>query len=412
MGKRTTIAAIDVGTTKICTTVAEVNEGRIIRVSGVGIVPSSGMHKGLVVSIGEARDAIRDSVKRAEQTSGYKIESAYVGVTGRHVTSSNNRAALTITRNDKMVRPSDLKRVMQFAQNIKIPEDRKLIHAIPRSYAVDGQTVVKNPVGMHGLTLDVEAHIITAAINSIQNLARCVRSLGIDIEDLVLEPLASGEAVLTPEEKQTGVIMADIGGGTTDVAIFREGAIWHTAVIPVAGYQLTRDIAIGLGLPFDVAEEMKRQYGNVLPANQIKKDEAIPVVGNGHTTSERELYDILYARVGEIVKLILLELPPSEYHTLVPSGLVLTGGSSNLAGIDSLAKRILRLPSRVGAPVKIAGLTDGLADPAYATNVGLLLWGVGHQDDKSRQSLDLTSGLRQIVGQIKKLISRQWLLRS
>ena len=265
MKKRGIITSIDVGTTKVCTIIADVDDGGNIRVIGVGVTPSKGLHKGLVVNINDAKESIRESVRKAEQASGYKVESAYVGVTGRHVSSLNNRGVVAITRNDRLVRSDDLKRVLQCAQSIKVPSDRKLLHVIPRGYAVDGQAGVKNPVGMHGFRLDVETHVITAAVTSVQNLVKCIRGIGIDIEDLVLEPLASSEAVLTEDEKQVGVVLADIGGGTTDIAVFKDGSIWHTAVLPVAGYQLTRDIAIGLGLPFDVAEEMKKKYGSVMP---------------------------------------------------------------------------------------------------------------------------------------------------
>jgi len=209
--KKRTMVSIDVGTTKVCTTIADVNDGGALRVVGVGIAPSVGLHKGLVVNINEARESIRESVKKAEQSSNYKVESAYVGVTGRHVSSMNNKGVVAITRNDRVVRPDDLKRVLASAQSVKVPSERRLLHVIPRSYAVDGQPGVKNPVGMHGFRLDVETHVITAAVTSIQNLVKCIRSIGIDIEDLVLEPLASSEAVLTEDEKKVGIILADIG---------------------------------------------------------------------------------------------------------------------------------------------------------------------------------------------------------
>jgi len=357
MKKRTPIAAIDVGTTKICTTIADVTEGGSVRITGVGVTPSKGLHKGLVVNINEARAAIRESVRKAEQASNYKIESAYVGVTGRHVSSLNNRGVVAITRNDRLVRPDDLRRVLQCAQNIKVPSDRRLLHIIPRGYAVDGQVGVKNPVGMHGFRLDVETHIITAAVTSVQNLVKCIRSIGIDIDDLILEPLASSEAVLTEDEKQMGVILADIGGGTTDTAVFREGSIWHSSILPVAGYQITRDIAIGLGLPFDVAEEMKKRYGSVMPVYESKAETATTISQDGHGVSYQDLCDIVRARVEEIVRLIMLELPRSEYETLVPAGVVFTGGSSNLSGIEALGRDILRLPVRVGVPTNMFGLS-------------------------------------------------------
>ena len=403
MKKRTPIAAIDVGTTKICTTIADVAEGGSVRITGVGVTPSKGLHKGLVVNINEARAAIRESVRKAEQASNYKIESAYVGVTGRHVSSLNNRGVVAITRNDRLVRPDDLRRVLQCAQNIKVPSDRKLLHIIPRGYAVDGQVGVKNPVGMHGFRLDVETHIITAAVTSVQNLVKCIRSIGIDIDDLILEPLASSEAILTEDEKQMGVILADIGGGTTDTAVFREGSIWHTSILPVAGYQFTRDIAIGLGLPFDVAEEMKKRYGSVMPVYEGKADTATTISQDGHGVSYQDLCDIVRARVEEIVRLIMLELPRSEYETLVPAGVVLTGGSSNLSGIEALGRDILRLPVRVGVPTNMLGIADALRDPAYATSVGLLQWGAKYQSRQTWRPRGFNMLVSRLMSRIRNL---------
>jgi cell division protein FtsA len=403
MKKRKVVASIDVGTTKICTIMADVSEGESPRVVGVGISPSQGLHKGLVVNINEARESIRNSVRKAEQASNYKVESAYVGVTGRHVTSMNNRGVVAITRNDRVVRSDDLKRVLASAQSVKVAGDRRLLHVIPRSYAVDGQLGVKNPVGMHGFRLDVETHVITAAVTSIQNLVKCIRSIGIDIEDLILEPLASSEAILTEDEKQVGVILADIGGGTTDVAVFRDGSIWHTSILPVAGYQLTRDVAIGLGLPFDIAEEMKKKYGSVMPVYEGKMETTPAISQDGHGVSYQDLCDIIRARVEEILKLILLEMPNSEYESLVPAGLVLTGGSSNLAGIAALGRDILRLPVRVGIPTDVYGIADVLRDPAYATSVGLLLWGTKHDGRKNWKSGIFGGALHRLAFQLKKL---------
>ena len=401
--KNRTVAAIDVGTTKVCTVVADLNEAGTPRIVGVGIAPSVGLHKGLVVNINEARESIKESVRKAEQSSNYKVESAYVGVTGRHVTSLNNRGVVAITRNDRVVRTDDLRRVLSSAQSVKIPSDRKLLHVIPRAYAVDGQAHVKNPIGMHGFRLDVETHVITAAVTSVQNLVKCIRSIGIDIEDLVLEPLASSEAILTPDEKEVGVIMADIGGGTTDIAVFKEGSIWHTSILPVAGYQLTRDVSIGLGLPFDVAEEMKKRYGSVMPVYESKTEDTTAISQDGHGVSYQDLCDIIRARIEEIMKLILLELPNSEYETLVPAGLVLTGGSSNLSGIATLGREVLQLPVRVGAPSNMEGISDALCDPAYATSVGLLAWGVNHERSQNWTRWSFGSAVRRIAFRLKKL---------
>ena len=403
MKKRSNLTSIDVGTTKICTTIAEVNDSGDVYVVGVGVTPSNGLHKGLVVNINEAREAIRASVRKAEQACNFKVESAYLGVTGRHVSSINNRGVVAITRNDRLVRPEDLKRVLSSAQSVSVPNDRRLLHVIPRGYSVDGQVGVKNPVGMYGFRLDVETHIVTAAATSIQNLVKCVRGIGIDIDDLILEPLASSEAVLTEDEKQVGVVLADIGGGTTDICVFKDGSIYHSAILPVAGYQLTRDVAIGLGLPFDVAEEMKKRYGSVMPVYESKMETANPISEDGHGVSYQDLCDIIRARVEEVLRLILLELPSSDYESLVPAGLVLTGGSSNLSGIETLGREILRLPVRVGVPTHISGITDSLRDPAYATSVGLLLWGAKNEGKRKWGGNWLTSRFRQMAARIKKI---------
>jgi len=371
------ITAIDVGTTKVATIVANVKDENDIEVLGVGVVPCRGLHKGIVVNMDEAKQSVAASVKEAQRISGVRIDSAYVGVTGRHISSLNNRGVVAIPRDDRLVRTQDLKRVLSAARNVAVAEGKKVLHAIPRSYALDGQEGVRQPVGMHGSRLDVETHIITASVTSIQNLAKCVRSIGVDVEDLILEPLASGEAVLTPEERESGVIMADIGGGTTDIAVFKNGNIYHTSIIPVAGYQVTSDISIGLGLPFGIAEKMKKRYGTVVSTSE---EDQIAQVGieNGHSASYKDLCNIIRARMEELLQLILLEMPTSDYQTLAPCGLVLTGGSSNLSGLDELGESLLRIPVRKGRPLNtgIYGISDILHDPAYATTLGLILWQV------------------------------------
>ncbi|MBM4447400.1 MAG: cell division protein FtsA [Chloroflexi bacterium] len=369
------ISAIDVGTTKICTIIGTLDSGGNIQVLGVGLVPSHGMHKGMVVNVEEARESVAESIRRAEQASGLKVESAYVGVTGRHISSHNSHGVVAIPRNDRLVRHDDLKRVLSSAQQVNVPDDRKILHAIPRSYALDSQERIKNPVGMHGFRLDVETHIITAAISSVQNLVKCIRSVGVEIQDLILEPLASGEAVLTPEEREVGVILADVGGGTTDIAVFKDGSIYHTSIIPVAGYQVTSDLSIGLGLPFEIAEAMKKKYGNVYPEVLTKNQDSTLSVEDGHSVSYRDLCNIINVRMEELLRLILLEMPDSNYASLAPGGLVLTGGCSNLAGLEALARQTLRIQTRIGEPMGVYGITDILHDPAHSTGVGLLLWG-------------------------------------
>jgi cell division protein FtsA len=407
MRKWKTVSAIDVGTTKVCTLIAEVGDNGQMRVAGVGFVPSKGLHKGMVVNINDAKDCIRESVKRAEQSSGYRIDSAYVGVTGRHINGRNNRGVVAVTRNDRLVRPEDLKRVLQSAQAVKTTSDERLLHLIPRSYTVDGQEGVQNPVGMHGYKLDVETHVITAAVSSVQNLVKCIRGVGVDVEDLVFEALASSEAVLTEDEKQVGVILADIGGGTTDISVFKDGSIWQTAIVPVAGYQMTRDIAIGLGLPFEVAEEMKKKFATAMPVYDAKSEQndAIPTGQNGNRISYQGLCDIVRARIEEVMRLIVLELPHGEQDLIVPGGLVLTGGSSNLPGIDALGRDVLRMPVRVGAPLPVNGISD-LTNPAYATAVGLVLWGIKPQSVSAWKSRGFSGNVVNLISRIKGLFSK------
>ncbi len=369
------VSAIDVGTTKIATIMADVKAPSDIEVIGLGVVPSHGLHKGIVVNMDEAKASIADSVREAQRVSGMRIDSAYVGVTGRHISSINNRGVVAIPSDDRLVRSQDLKRALSAARVVSVPEGKKVLHAIPRYYTLNGQERVKQPVGMHGTRLDVETHIITASVSSVQNLVKCIRAVGVEVDDLTLEPLASGEAVLTTQEREGGIIMADIGGGTTDIAVFKDGNIYHSSIIPVAGYQLTSDISIGLGLPFNVAEKMKRRYGNVTPNLDTSKTAEVGIE-NGHSASYRDLCDIIRSRMEELLELILLEMPTTDYRSLAPFGLVLTGGTANLTGIDELGRSTLHLTVRRGQPLDggIYGITDVLHNPAYATTVGLILW--------------------------------------
>jgi cell division protein FtsA len=399
--KRDRIAAIDVGTTKVCTIMADIYDNENLRVLGVGVTPSQGLHKGLVVNINEARESIRKSVRAAEQMAGRRLESAYVGVTGRHISSVNNRGSVAITRNNQVVRTNDLKRVLDVARSIKVPSEQKLLHVIPREYVVDGQGGVKNPIGMHGFRLDVETHIITAAITSIQNLTKCIRSIGVDVDDLIMEPLASAEAVLTPDEKLDGVLLADIGGGTTDLALFKNNTIYHTSVLPVAGYQVTRDISIGLGITFELAEEMKKKYGNVTPVAENSPTKEMSLTGDGHSISYQDLSDIIRVRIEEMLRLIILELPQSDYRKLIPAGLVITGGGANLPGIAELGGEITRMPVRLGRPARLDGVSDTLDNPAYATGVGLLLWKLNNQSTTVMPAKD--GGLRRLLTRMLKL---------
>jgi len=335
--RRNRIAAIDVGTSKVCTIMADVDDSGVPRILGVGITPSHGLQKGAVVNINEAKVAIRESVRKAEQIAGFRIESAIIGITGRNISSTNNRGVVAITRNDQLVRSDDLRRVMDVAKAVKVPGDQKLLHVIPRDYNIDGQEGVKNPVGMHGFRLDVETHIISMAQASVQNLVKCIRGIGVDIEELVFGPLASAAAVLTQEERENGVLLADIGGGTTDIALYRNNSVYHTSILPVAGYQITHDIAVGLGLSFEMAEEVKRRYGNVLPNTNGDGDRALNA--GGHSVNYGDMLRILRIRTEEMLRLVILELPQGDYASIIPAGIVLTGGSANIPASPSWRPR-------------------------------------------------------------------------
>lgn len=393
------IAAIDIGTTKVCTIMGTLDSTAGLRVLGVGITPSHGIEKALVANVNQAKESIRQSIRKAEMMAGYRLDSAYIGVTGKHINSMNNRGTIAITKSNQLVRSDDLKRVLDVALNIKSPSDRKMLHVIPRAYTLDGQEV-KNPVGMHGYELNVEAHVITAQVASVQNLTQCVRGVGIDIDDLILEPLASAEAVLSEEEKQAGVLIADIGGGTTDIAVLKEGSIYHTSVLPVAGHQVTRDIAAGLGLSFELAEELKKKYGSLVPTSEADND---TIVGeNGHSVSYRDLCDIMHARVEEMMRLVVLELPRNDYARLIPAGIVITGGGANIPGIVELTQSITRLPTRIGIPPTLNGVSNSmLNDPAYATSVGLVLWKM--KNDSAQKWVTKPSGIRGIFSSLFRL---------
>jgi len=370
--KRRKVASIDIGTSKICTVMAD-SDGEDIRVLGVGVTPSKGMQKGLVINLNDAKEAIRQSVKTAEQAVGYKLESAIVSINGRHISSVNNRGVIAITDNKQTIKPDDVYRVLKVAQNIEHTSaaGSMVLHLIPQTYAVDGQEGIKNPVGMHGFRLDVDTHIVTAATASVENLTKCIHTAGIEIEQLVFAPLASAEAILTDDEKQTGVIMADIGGGTTGITAYYNGNIFHTSVLPVSGYSITHDISVGLGMSVELAEYIKQKYGSVAPGEDKVSDRTLQE--EGRAIRYAELYEIIRTRVEEMLRLILLELP-SDYNKYIRSGIVLTGGASNLPGITELGLEVTHLPVRIGTPPKMYGISDSLIDPAFSTAVGLLMW--------------------------------------
>lgn len=373
-----TIVGIDVGTTKVCTLVGEVGDDESLRIVGVGIVPARGVRKGVIVNVAEATQAIRASVEKAERISGYDIERAHVSLAGAHVSSLNSRGVIAVQRGERGITQEDVDRALEAARAIAIPHDREVVHVIPRGYVVDGQEGIRDPIGMVGFRLEVEAHIITGAISSVQNLIKCVEDAGVGVDELVLDPLASGEAVLSETEREMGVVLVDIGGGTTDIAVFIEGSIWHTTILAVGGNHLTNDIAVVMRMPNAAAEEAKIQQGHACPET-IDPAEAFQVTAFGDSTparvSRRELAQVIEARVEEILSLVMQEIKRSGYDGLLPAGVVLCGGTAQLRGIRELGRRVLKLPVRVGGPGDLQGLTDAIMSPAFATSVGLICWG-------------------------------------
>jgi cell division protein FtsA len=365
---------LDIGTTKVCAVVGEVRAGQL-RIIGYGVEPSLGMRKGMITDVGEASVAIAKAVEKAEETSGYALARALVSMAGEHISSTNSSGAVAIHRNGSGVTTEDVERALDAAQAVPIPTNREIVHLVPRHFRVD-DTVVQQPLGMHGFRLEVETHIVTGASTALLNIGKCADNVGIQVEEYVLNALASGEAVLEPNERDMDVIVADIGGGTTDIALYRRGSVYHTKVLPVGGNHVTNDIAIGLRVPFEVAERVKLQYGDCRP-KQIDPESVFtvsPFSGERIMVGRQDLATVIEARVEEIFQLILHEVESSGYDGLLPAGIVLTGGSAQLRGITAVAQRVLNVPARVAAPRSLVGLVDAMRNPMYATGVGLLRW--------------------------------------
>ncbi len=404
MSRGGTFAAIDIGTTKVCTVVGEVTHEGDIRILGVGIAPAVGLSRGMVENIRDATESIKTSVEKAERSSGTRILSAHVGIAGAQIACLNNRGIVAIPDRSRPILPDDVARVLDGARVVSIPTNREIIHVIPRYYVVDGQDNVSDPVGMYGARLDVETHIVTGIDAAIQNLTKCVENVGVQVDGLVLEPLASAEAVLDEEEKQQGVVLADIGGGTTNIAVFVDGSVYHTAVLPVGGNHITRDIVVGMRAPYQAAEEAKKKWGHAIPS-MVEAGEEITLDAFGaegsKTELRRRLCEIIQARSEEILEMTVAEVKRAVHGDIISAGVVLTGGSSNLAGMDLLAEQVTGWPARVGVPRNLHGLTDLLLDPAYATGVGMLQWAMNEAEASSwhrtpRASLDVGNIWRRV----------------
>ena len=399
------IVGLDIGTTKICAVVSERTETGI-DIVGIGTHPSRGLRKGVVVDIDATVNSIKNAVEEAELMADCEITSVYAGIAGGHVRAFNSHGVVAVK--DQEVRESDVKRVIDAAKAVAIPMDREVIHVIPQEFIIDDQDGIREPLGMSGVRLEAKIHIVTAAVTSAQNIIKCCNRAGLNVIDIVLEPLASAQAVLATDEKALGVCMIDIGGGTTDIAVFSDGSIKETSVLGLGGYHLTNDIAVGLRTPFDEAERIKKKFGmasaRYLPGDDIL---TVPSVGGRRPreVSRKILCEIIEPRVEEILTLAHQELLRAGLEDKIPSGLVLTGGASALAGLIELAEEIFETPVRQGTPDHVGGLQDVVRSPMYATGVGLVLFGAS-QRSGPRQSLFRIRD-ESIFGRVKQRM-RDW----
>ena len=373
------IVGLDIGTSKVVALVGEVGADGTLEIVGIGSHPSRGLKKGVVVNIESTVQSIQRAIEEAELMAGCEIHSVFAGIAGNHIRSLNSHGIVAIR--DREVVQADIERVLDAGQAVAIPADQKVLHILPQEYVIDNQEGVREPLGMSGVRLEAKVHLVTCALNAVQNIEKCIRRCGLEVEDVILEQLASSYAVLTEDEKELGVCMVDIGGGTTDIAIFTEGAIRHTAVIPIAGDQVTNDIAMALRTPTQYAEEIKIRYACALaklagPEETIK----VPSVGERppRDLSRQALAEVVEPRYDELFTLIQAELRRSGFEDMIPAGIVLTGGTAKMEGAVELAEEIFHMPVRLGVPQEFKGLTDVVRNPIYATSVGLLHYGNRH----------------------------------
>jgi cell division protein FtsA len=379
MSKKDFVVGLDIGTTKICCIVGEVAEGGpnpVIDIVGIGTAPSSGLRKGVVVNIDATVESITKAVEEAELMAGIEIGSVYTGIAGGHIKSFNSTGIVAIK--DREVTEQDVQRVIDAAKAVAIPLDREVIHIIPQEYMINGQDGIRDPIGMSGVRLESKVHIVTGAVSSAQNIIKCANKAGLNVAEICLEPIASAEAVLSSDEKELGVVLVDIGGGTSDIAIFKDGAIVHTGVLAIGGNHLTNDISVGLRTPMNEAEAIKIKYGCAM-ASLVSPDDTVEVPGVGgrkaRVVSRRLLAEIIEPRVEEIFSLIHREVMKSGFQNALAGGYVITGGSTLLEGMPELAEMIFEMPVKRGLPQNVGGLRDVVNSPKFATGVGLLKYG-------------------------------------
>lgn len=398
------IVGLDIGTSKVVAIVGAITPEGQLEIVGIGSHRSNGLKKGVVVNIESTVLSIQRAIEEAELMAGCQIHSVYAGIAGSHIRSLNSHGIVAIR--DREVFSQDLERVIDAAQAVAIPADQKILHILPQEFLIDEQDGVKEPLGMSGVRLEAKVHLVTCAVNAAQNIEKCIRRCGLEVEDIILEQLASSYSVLTDDEKELGVCVVDIGGGTTDIAIFKDGAIRHTGVIPIAGDQVTNDIAMALRTPTPNAEEIKIRYACAL-AKLTSPDETIKVPSVGdrqpRDLSRQALAEVVEPRYDELFTLIQAELRRSGYEDLMAAGIVLTGGTSKMEGVIELAEEIFHMPVRLGAPQNIRGLSDIVNNPIYSTGVGLLIYAMKQQQGSGRTSNSTKESQGSIFSKIKKI---------
>ncbi|MCJ7577777.1 MAG: cell division protein FtsA [candidate division Zixibacteria bacterium] len=388
MGKQNLIVGLDIGTTKIAVIISELEESGPPRIVGMGTSRSEGLKRGVVINLEKTVESITKALEDAEMMAGVKVNSVFAGIAGDHIRSINSRGVIALSGSGSEISSKDVERVINAARAVALPMDREIIHVLPQEYTVDDQSGIKDPIGMSGVRLEAEVHIVTGAVTSAQNIYRSVKKAGLEVCDLVLQPLASSYALLSPEEEELGVALIDLGGGTTDIAIFHDGSIRHTAVIGLGGNNVTNDIAIGLRTPVEQAEEIKKSYGCAL-SSLVDSDEMIKVPGVGgrgpKEISRGVLAAIIEPRAEEIFSLVLREIKKTNYSDLLVAGVVLTGGGSLMEGMIELAEQIFDMPAKKGIPQGFSGLVDLVSTPIHSTGVGLILYGLEQlKDGKSK----------------------------
>lgn len=390
LAKHDIVVGLDVGTSKICCIIGEVGEDRAVDVVGKGVAPAAGLRKGVVVDIEETVRSITAAVAEAERMAGFNIHSVYTGVGGDHVSSLNSHGVIAVASPTKEIVDTDVKRVVDAAKIVGIPSDRELIHIIPRGFAIDGQNGVRNPVGMAGLRLEVDTHIVTGVVTFLQNLAKCVRKANLELEPsgLVLGVLAASEAVLTSDEKELGAVLVDIGSGTTDLAIFKHGSVYHTASLPIGGANISNDLAVGLRIPLVEAERLKEEYGHAR-ASDVPDDQMVDAFSLSQAATVqvpvRKVAEIVEARLTQILEMVKKHVDQVVAHGVYLAGVTVTGGTAMTAGLPALVESMFNLPARVGMPTGVKGLVDAVRSPIYATAVGLALHGASQLDRRGEK---------------------------